>query len=74
MHNRMNKRLEINKLVRNKTVQLRSVRSFIKRQTSGTSSDNEWYNKWQRATTIGKTSDNECQRVTSPANFSFFFK
>ena len=34
-------------------------RSFIKRQTSGTSSDNEWYNEWQRMT----TSDNEWQRV-----------
>ena len=33
--------------------------SFIKRQTSGTSSDNEWYNEWQRMT----TSDNEWQRV-----------
>ena len=34
-------------------------RSFIKIQTSGTSSDNEWYNEWQRMT----TSDNEWQRV-----------
>ena len=32
---------------------------FIKRQTSGTSSDNEW----QRMTTSGTTSDNEWQRV-----------
>ena len=51
--------------------QMRDVflRSFIKRQTSGTSSDNEWqrmttsdnewYNEWQRMT----TSDNEWQRV-----------
>ena len=46
------------------------VWSFIKRQTSGTSSDNawqrmttndnEWYNVWQRMT----ASDNEWQRVT----------
>ena len=55
--------------------------------TSGTTSDNEWYtsdnewqrvttsdNEWQRVTTSGTTSDNECQRVTIPANFSFFFK
>ena len=42
----------------------------MKRQTSGTSSDNEW----QRVTTSGTTSDNECQRVTIPANFSFFFQ
>ena len=33
--------------------------SFIKRQTSGTTSDNEW----QRVTTSGTTSDNEWQRV-----------
>ena len=31
----------------------------MKRETSDTSSDNEWYNKWQRMT----TSDNEWQRV-----------
>ena len=43
--------------------QMRDVflRSFIKRQTSGTSSDNEWYNEWQRIT----TSDNEWHRVTT---------
>ena len=44
-------------------------RSFIKRHTSGissenewqkmTTSDNEWYNEWQRMTTSGTTSDNE---------------
>ena len=44
-------------------------RSFVKRQTSGTSSDsewqgmktsdNEWYNEWQGVT----TNDNEWQRV-----------
>ena len=36
---------------------------FIKRQTSDTSSDNEWYIEWQRVvqrvTTSGTTSDNE---------------
>ena len=39
--------------------------SFIKRQTSGTTSDNEWYNEWQRMTTSGTTSENEWQRVTT---------
>ena len=34
--------------------------AFIKRQTSGTSSDNEWYNEWQRMT----KSDKEWQWVT----------
>ena len=34
---------------------------FIKRQTSGTSSDN----KWQQVTTSDTTSDNEGQRVTT---------
>ena len=32
-----------------------TIRSFIKRHASGTSSDNEWDNKWQRMT----ASDNE---------------
>ena len=61
------------------------VRSFIKRQTSGTSSDNEWQrmtndNEWQRMTKSGnkwqemKTSDNEWKRVTIWASSSFFFK
>ena len=61
------------------------VRSFIKRQASGTSSDNEWQrmtndNEWQRMTKSGnkwqemKTSDNEWQRVTISASSSFFFK
>ena len=36
--------------------------------TSGTTSDNEWYNKWQRMI----TSDNEWLRVTISVNFSFF--
>ena len=35
---------------------------------SGTTSDNEWYNEWQRMT----MSDKEWQRVTILANFSFF--
>ena len=40
--------------------------------TSGTTGDNEWYNKWQRVTTRSTTSDNEWQQVTISANFSFF--
>ena len=44
--------------------------SFIKSQTSGTSSDNEWYNEWQRMTTSGTTSDNEWQRVTTSGTTS----
>ena len=46
-----------------------------------TTSDNEWYNEWQRMTTSGTTndnewqqmtkSDNEWQRVAISANFSF---
>ena len=39
--------------------------SFIKKQTSGTSNDNdddEWYNEWQRMT----TSDNECYNEWQP--------
>ena len=56
--------------------------SFIKRQTSDTSSDNEWqqitmsgktsgnewYNKWQQVT----TNDNKWQRVVISVNFTFF--
>ena len=38
-------------------------RSFLKRQMSGTSSDNElcneWYNEWRRMTTSGTMSENE---------------
>ena len=51
------------------------LRSYIKRQTSATSSDNEWqrmatsdnewYNEWQQVTTSGTISDNEWQRVTT---------
>ena len=54
------------------------IRSFIKRQTSGTSSDNEWQrvvqqvtmndNEWQQMATSGTTSDNERQRVTTSDN------
>ena len=42
--------------------------SFLKRQTSGTSSDNEWQRVVQRVTTSGKTSYNEWQRVTTSQN------
>ena len=41
--------------------------SFIKRQTSDnrkTTSDNKWYNEWQRKT----TSDDEWQRVVGTTN------
>ena len=51
-----------------------------KKQTSGTSSDNEWQrvvqrvttndNEWQRMTTSGTTSDNEWQRVTTSGTTS----
>ena len=40
--------------------------SFIKKQTSGTSNDNdddEWYNEWQRMTTSDKTNENEWESV-----------
>ena len=53
-------------------------RSFIKTQTSGTSSDNEWqrvttndnewYSEWQRVTTSSTTSDNEWEWVTMNDN------
>ena len=56
--------------------------SFIKRQTSGTSSDNEWQrvvqrmttsdNEWQQVVQRMTTSDNEWQRVTISGNFPFF--
>ena len=63
-------------------------RSFIKRQTSGTSSDNEWQrvvqwvttsgtvsdNEWKRVTTSGTTRDNEWQRVTIPLKKSYWIK
>ena len=66
----------------------RALGSFIKRQTSGTSSDNEWY-EWQRMTTSNNewynepqrmtTSDNEWQRMTKSEMtfqliFLFFFQ
>ena len=51
--------------------------------TSGTTSNNEWYNepqrmttsdnRWQRVTTSDKEWQRVAQRVTIPANFSFFF-
>ena len=41
--------------------------SFIKRQTSDTSSDNEWYVEWQRMT----KSDNEWPWVVISANVLF---
>ena len=47
-----------------KTKRMGSLRSFIKRQTSDTSSDSEW----QQVTTSGTTSDNEWQRVTTNDN------
>ena len=42
--------------------------SFIKRQTSDTSSDNEWYNEWQRVVQRETTRDNEWQRLTTNGN------
>ena len=39
--------------------------SFIKRQTIGTTSDNDWYNEWQRVIQRVTTNDNEWQRVTT---------
>ena len=54
--------------------------SFIKRQTSGTStdnvwqrmttSDNEWYNEWQRIATRNNKWYNEWQRVTTSGTTS----
>ena len=42
-------------------VNIIDIGSFVKRQMSGTSSDNEWYNQWQQMT----TSDNQWQRMTT---------
>ena len=39
--------------------------SFIKRQTRGRTSDNEWQRVVQRMKTSGTTSDNEWQRMTT---------
>ena len=39
--------------------------SFIKRQASGTTSDNEWQRVTMTGTTSGTMSDNEWQRVTT---------
>ena len=57
---------------------LETRRSFIKRQTSDTSRDNEWqrvtknsnewYNEWQRVVQWVTTTDNEWQRVTTNGN------
>ena len=44
------------------------IRSFIKRQTSGISSDNEWKRVVHRVTTCGTASDNEWQQVTTNDN------
>ena len=38
---------------------LPNLRSFIKRQSSDTSSDNEWYNEWQQVTKNGNEWYNE---------------
>ena len=68
------------------TFVIRQLWSFIKRQTSGTSSDNkwqrvvkrvttngnEWYNEWQQVVQIVTTNDNEWQWATISVNFSFF--
>ena len=43
-----------------KEIVLCQERSFIKRETSGTSSDKEW-----RVTMSGTTIDNECKQVTT---------
>ena len=40
--------------------------------TGGTTSDNKWYNEWQRVTTSCTTNDKEWKRETISANFSFF--
>ena len=40
--------------------------------TSGTTSDNEWYNEWKRVATSNNKWYNEWQRATISANFSFF--
>ena len=38
--------------------------------TSGTSSDNEWYNEWQQMTTHGATTDNEWYNEWKPMRTS----
>ena len=42
---------------------LPNLRSFIKRQSSDTSSDNELYNEWQQVTKNGSEWYKEWQRV-----------
>ena len=67
--------LETNFLnLENKRFEIASLsRSFIKRETSDTSSDNEW----QRVTTSGTISDNEWyngwQRMTMSGYFGLYF-
>ena len=40
------------------------VQRVVQRVTvSGTTSDNEWCNKWQRVTMSNTTSDNEWQQI-----------
>ena len=65
---------------------LPNLRQFIKRQKSDASSDNEWYNEWQRVTTSDNqwqrvvqrvvrwvtTNENECQRITMSGYFGQF--
>ena len=48
-----------------------SLRSFIKGQTSGTSSDNKWYSEWQRMTSGTSNNEwyNEWQRVATSDHF-----
>ena len=42
-----------------KTATKTYLASLMKRQTGGTSSDNEWYNEWQRVVQRVTTNDNE---------------
>ena len=43
-------------------------RPFVKRQTSGTTSDNKWYNEWQQVVQWVTTNGSEWQRVTMNDN------
>ena len=47
---------------------MHKMRSFIKRQTSDKSSDNDWYNEWQPVVKQETTSDNERQQMTTSDN------
>ena len=42
--------------------------------TSGTMSENEWYNEWQRVVQRVATNANEWQWVVISANFFFFLE